>query len=460
IVWDRGRFEPANDFDEGLESGKLLFDLHGYKLRGRWTLVKTKRGPKDWLLIKERDVHVRQGDAARLPEDSVLSGRTVEHVAAAEHDTEALADACVRAGAKPTKVGVADVRPMLATPGEPFSHPDWVFEIKYDGYRLLAGKEAGRVRLSSRSGRDLTDVFPDVAEAVAALPYAHLLIDGEVVVHGPDGLPSFAALQQRGLLTRRADIARAAVKLPATLYAFDLPLAAGYDVRALPLLERKRLLGTILPTVGAIRFSEHIAADGERMFAEVGKLGVEGIVGKRADSAYVGRRSSDWIKISARTSDEFAVVGCLPPKSGRQPFGALLLAQRTADGWRYAGRVGSGFSARDFERIGGALAAARPGPPPAGADDESRDARWLEASAVVEVRFKSRGTNGRLRQPVFLALRADKAPEDCWAPTADEPPELAPDASPPDEADASYDEPDRPRSAAQDAAPGTARKSR
>src|SRR5690606_32955234 len=256
-------------------------------------------------------------------------------------------------------------------------------------------RQGGRARAPRVAQRPRPDrCLPGCRGGGRRLPYAHLLIDGEVVVHGPDGLPSFAALQQRGLLTRRADIARAAVKLPATLYAFDLPLAAGHDVRALPLLERKRLLATILPTVGAIRFSEHIAADGERMFAEVGKLGVEGIVGKRADSAYVGRRSSDWIKISARTSDEFAVVGCLPPKSGRQPFGALLLAQRTADGWRYAGRVGSGFSARDFERIGGALAAARPGPPPAGADDESRDARWLEASAVVEVRFKSRGTNG------------------------------------------------------------------
>src|SRR5690606_3589529 len=180
----------------------------------------TKRGPKDWLLIKERDAHVRQGDAARLPEDSVLSGRTVEHVAATENETETLADACRRAGAKSAKVRLADVRPMLATPGNAFSNRDWVFEIKYDGYRLLAGKDAGQVRLLSRSHRDLTDVFPDVAEAVAALPYAHLLIDGEVVVHGPDGLPSFAALQQRGLLTRRADIARAAVKLPATLYAF------------------------------------------------------------------------------------------------------------------------------------------------------------------------------------------------------------------------------------------------
>src|SRR5690606_35911297 len=141
IVWDRGRFEPVKDIDEGLESGKLLFDLHGYKLRGRWTLVKTKRSEKDWLLIKERDAYVREGEAAALPEDSVLSGRTVEQLAAGEDPADAMAAACREAGAKCARVRFKDVKPMLATPGDPFTDAAWVFEIKYDGYRLLAGKE-------------------------------------------------------------------------------------------------------------------------------------------------------------------------------------------------------------------------------------------------------------------------------------------------------------------------------
>ncbi len=423
IVWDRGHFEPAADFDAGLANGKLLFDLHGHKLHGRWTLVKTKRSEKDWLLIKERDAQVRQGEAARLPDDSVLSGLTVEQLAAGENPEQTLVESCRQAGAEPADLRLADVRPMLATPGGPFSDPGWLFEIKYDGYRLLAGKERGRVLLLSRSGRNFSDVFPDVAAAVAALPYDGFLIDGEVVVHGPDGLPSFAALQQRGLLTKRGDIARAAVASPASLYAFDLPLAVGYDLRPLPLLERKRLLASALPSAGAIRYAEHIVGDGERMYAEIGKLGVEGIVGKRADSSYVGRRSTDWRKISTRTTDDFAVVGALPPKSGRRPFGALLLAQRTAAGWQYAGRVGSGFTARDLETLGAKLAAAQPAPPPLDYDEEARDARWHEPAAVVEVRFKARSPNGRLRQPVFLAIRSDKTPEDCWV-AADEPPPL------------------------------------
>jgi bifunctional non-homologous end joining protein LigD len=201
IVWDRGRWEPVKAFAEGLESGKLLFDLHGYKLRGRWTLVKTKRSPKDWLLIKERDSYVREGDAARLPEDSVLSGRTVEQVGEGDDPGAGIARACRELGARRGRVAFGDVQPMLATPGEAFSHPDWVFEIKYDGYRLLAGKEHGEVRLISRNSHDFTAVFPEIAEVLTSLPYDDFLLDGEVVVHDAEGLPSFAGLQQRGRLS-------------------------------------------------------------------------------------------------------------------------------------------------------------------------------------------------------------------------------------------------------------------
>src|SRR5690606_8421899 len=176
IVWDRGRGEPGKDFDEGLKSGKLLFDLYGYKLCGRWTLVKTKRGPKDWLLIKERDGYVREGDAAVLPEDSVLSGRTVEQVGSGEDAAAEIEAACRKLKAKRGRVAFRDVQPMLATPGEAFSRPDWVFEIKYDGYRLLAGKEHGEVKLISRNSNDFTAVFPEVVETLAALPYDDFLL--------------------------------------------------------------------------------------------------------------------------------------------------------------------------------------------------------------------------------------------------------------------------------------------
>ena len=420
IVWDRGRYEAVKDIGEGLTSGKLLIDMHGYKLRGRWTLVKTKRGPKDWLLIKEHDTYVREGDKAVLPEDSVLSGRTVEQVGSGEDPGEAIAAQSEALGAPRGRVRFDAVKPMLATPGEPFSHDDWVYEIKYDGYRLLAGKEDGKVRLISRNQHDFTAVFPDVAEVLAALPYDHFLLDGEVVVHDAEGLPSFAGLQQRGRLTRSMDIGRAAVQWPATFYAFDLVLFGAHDLRRLKLTDRKTLLTDLLPSVGPIRVSEHIAREGEAMFEQLKRLKLEGIVAKRADSRYVGRRSTDWVKASARANDDFAVAGFTPPKGQRTGFGALLLAQRGAAGWTYAGRVGGGFSDRDLETVTDRLADAKAADPPLDADNET-GARWIEPEFVVEVAFKLRSAKGRLRQPTFIAVRDDKVPQDCWLPGEEKP---------------------------------------
>jgi bifunctional non-homologous end joining protein LigD len=312
------------------------------------------------------------------------------------------------------------VQPMLATPGEPFSHPDWVFEIKYDGYRLLAGKEHGEVRLISRNQHDFTAVFPEIAEVLGSLPYDDFLLDGEVVVHDAEGLPSFAGLQQRGRLTRAMDIGRAAVQWPATLYAFDLLLFGEYDLRRLALTERKRLLAELLPTVGPIRLSEHIEGAGEAMFEQLRKLNLEGIVGKLANSAYVGRRSTDWVKVSARSNDDFAVAGFTPPKGSRSGFGALLLAQRGEKGWVYAGRVGGGFGEQELKRVAERLAKAKAGVPPLDPEDEP-GARWIEPEFVVEVRFKNRSAKGRLRQPTFVRLRDDKNPEDCWLPGEEKP---------------------------------------
>src|SRR5690606_10671619 len=383
-------------------------------------LVKTKRGPKDWLLIKERDGYVREGDAAVLPEDSVLSGRTVEQVGSGEDAAAEIEAACRKLKAKRGRVAFRDVQPMLATPGEAFSHPDWVFEIKYDGYRLLAGREHGEVKLISRNSNDFTLVFPEIAETLAALPYDDFLLDGEVAVHDAEGLPSFAGLQQRGRLTRSADIGRAAVQLPATYYAFDMLLFGDYDLRRLPLVERKRLLAKLLPSAGPIRISEHIEGAGEAMFEQLKLMNLEGIVAKRADSPYTGRRSPDWVKVSARSNDDFAVVGYTPPRGGRTGFGALLLAQRGADGWVYAGRVGGGFGARELEATTKRLEAAKEGLPPRDPERIS-GARWIEPAFVVEVQFKQRSANGRLRQPTFIAIRDDKEPEDCWMPGEEKP---------------------------------------
>ncbi len=227
IVWDRGLWVPLNDFDAGFAKGKLLFELRGYKLRGKWTLVKTKRAKSEWLLIKERDAYASAEGTADYPHDSVLSGRTVEQMAAGDPRGATIAARLQKAGARRRDVLAKDLKPMLATPGKPFAGAGWVFELKYDGYRLFAEKRDGVVTLYSRAGHDFTATFPEVVDVVAALPFERFILDGEVVVSDERGLPSFALLQKRGRLTKRADVARAAVELPASLYAFDLLVLRG-----------------------------------------------------------------------------------------------------------------------------------------------------------------------------------------------------------------------------------------
>jgi bifunctional non-homologous end joining protein LigD len=317
---------------------------------------------------------------------------------------------------------------MLATPGKAFTNKDWVFELKYDGYRLFAEKHDGRVALYSRAGNDLTQTFPDVVEIVAALPYERFVIDGEVIVNDDRGLPSFALLQKRGRLSRRIDAERAALDLPATFYAFDLVAFGSLDLRGLGLVDRKEALRSLLPTIGPLRYSDHLAEQGEAMFVEAERLGLEGIVGKRAASTYVSKRSRDWVKVNAAKSDDFVVVGYLPAKNGGAGFSALLLGQYRDGELTYAGRVGGGFGQRDFKAIEPRLAELPPAPPPAAAPEE-RAAVWQASGPVVQVKFKQRTADGALRQPTFLRLRDDKPAEQCvWPEEPGAGAEPAPDA--------------------------------
>jgi bifunctional non-homologous end joining protein LigD len=235
-------------------------------------------------------------------------------------------------------------------------------------------------------------------------------------VHDERGLPSFARLQKRGRLRSPIDAERAALDLPATFYAFDLPSFSGYDLRPLALVDRKALLEALLPAVGPVRYSQHVLAQGTALFAEAERMGLEGIVAKRAASPYAGKRSTDWVKVNAAKSDDFVVVDYVRAKSGAGGFGALLLGQYAAAGELvYAGRVGSGFAAAALRTLGAALDRAAPADPPQGAPRE-RDAVWTAPGPVVQVKFKQRGSDGALRQPVFMRVRDDKSARDCVAP--------------------------------------------
>jgi bifunctional non-homologous end joining protein LigD len=425
IVWDRGTWRPIGDPVAGLEQGKLVFELTGYKLRGEWTLVRTRRegGKQQWLLMKHRDAHA---GPRKVAEESVLSGRLLEEVASGVDRAATALREARRLGAKERALAKADLRPMLAeTRDEPFSGEGWLFELKYDGYRLLARREGAGVALSYRSGDDATALFPEVVKALEMLP-ADAVVDGEVVVLDAEGRPSFQGLQQRGQLSRREDIARAAVERPATLFAFDLLSLGGLDLRPLPLAERKRLLATVVPRLGPVRFADHVEERGKDLWREVEARGLEGIVAKRADSPYrSGARSPAWLKIPSDRTGDFAVVGFTRPRGGRAAFGALLLASREGDGWRYAGSVGSGFTDRQLDELHGRLAPrARPTPPCDGPVPKGPGNTWVEPEVVVLVRYKQRTAEGLLRHPVFVRVRDDKRPEEAEgpAPARAEPP--------------------------------------
>jgi bifunctional non-homologous end joining protein LigD len=415
IVWDRGAWRPVEDPVRGLEQGKLVFELRGYKLHGEWTLVRTRRGQgtkQEWLLMKHRgDAHA--GAGRPFPEESVLSGRLLEEVAQGSSRAQRAVEEAVRLGAPERRLAGRELAPMLAETAEaPFDREDWIFELKYDGYRMIARREGGTPELRYRSGDEVTGLFPEVAKAIEMLP-VDAVLDGEVVVLGRDGRPSFQLLQRRGQLSRREDRLRASIESPATLFAFDLLWVGGRDLRALPLRERKRLLAEVAPRLGPVRFAEHIEVKGRALYREVEARGLEGIMAKRGDSPYRSGRSSAWLKVRAARTADLAVVGFTAPRGGRARFGALLLASADDGGFTYAGSVGSGFTDRQLDELHARLAArTRPTPPCSGPIPRGRGNTWVEPELVVEVRYREWTEEGLLRQPVFLRVRDDKKPEE------------------------------------------------
>jgi bifunctional non-homologous end joining protein LigD len=430
IVWDRGEWVPLEPWREGLEKGKLLFELKGYKLHGKWTLVKIKKSEREWLLIKERDSYMKQpGEADEFSEESVLSGLTVEEIKSGEGPADQIRKAleqeekAVRVRVDPRKV-----EPMHCETREgAFTRDDWLFELKLDGYRLIASKSKGEALLLTRNGNDYTNVFPEIARAVKALPFDECIIDGEVVVCDAKGLPSFSRLQQRGRLSSPMDIRRAAVELPATFYAFDLLAFEDFDVRPVPLLRRKELLKEVVPALGAVRYLDHIEREGEAFLEQVTAMGLEGIVAKKSDCPYRKGRSPNWLKIKAEKTGDFVIVGFTKPNGSRAHFGALQLADWVNGTLVYAGRVGTGFDDDDLKELHALLdPIVRKDPlcagPVYGPGNEPRTSEqipetsttiWTEAVHVCEVQYREVTPDGLLRHATFKRLRTDKKAHEC-----------------------------------------------
>jgi bifunctional non-homologous end joining protein LigD len=291
------------------------------------------------------------------------------------------------------------LQPMLATLTDaPFDDPDWVFENKWDGFRMVASIERRGVTLYSRNGKLLSDNYRPVARALEKIG-RDAVIDGELVALDAQGVSHFQLLQN-------------ALRTQARLryVIFDLMFLDGKDLRGLPLTQRKERLAAVLPKDALLGFSEHRREHGKRFFKEAQKLGLEGLMAKRAASPYLsGVRSADWLKIKTARRQEVAIAGFTAPRRSRPCFGALVLAVREGSAWRYAGHVGTGFSHATLAELHGLLLPLRtPSSPFSARVKDEAATTWVKPKLVAEVKFTEWTAAGEMRHPVFLGLRADK----------------------------------------------------
>ncbi|MGH7276153.1 MAG: DNA ligase D [Candidatus Rokuibacteriota bacterium] len=417
IVWDYGWFRALGDRPAGqqVERGKLEFELFGAKLRGRWVLARMSGKEREWLLLKKRDAFADAEEPVERFPESVLSGLTVEELRDGPKKVGAL-----RARLEELRAPRRDVAPraeqfMLATLVErPFSDPAWLFEIKYDGVRVFASRAGERVELRGRSGLVVTGRYPEIARALRALPLDRFLLDGELVALDEAGRSSFQRLQARMNLTRGADIERARREVPVTGVFFDALALDGRDLRALPLERRKECLALLLPARGVVRYGEHVLEHGREFFDAASEQRLEGIVAKRRDGAYVGKRSRDWLKLKCQLRQEFVIGGSTAPQGSRAHFGALHLGLYEGGRLVYVAKVGTGFDDNMLALISARLAPlGRTTSPFDAGTPAGRGHRWAEPKLVCEVRFTEWTRDGGIRHPAFLGLRDDKRPEDC-----------------------------------------------
>lgn len=466
LLWDRGQWHAEGDAREGYRKGALKFRLDGQKLRGAWTLVRMGRPSRDeekenWLLIKERDEEARSGPAAEIVAsltDSVESGRGLDEIAqgrprvwqsnrAVNGERRAGGEQRTEHSARRTskrssissthrqsaaglrqpltsapsslaipplpgagKMALPDwIAPQLATLVDGMPAGDqWIHEIKYDGYRIVCRVQRGKARLFTRNQHDWTDKLRPQAHAIESMGLTDAWLDGEVVVFTRQGTADFQALQNAFDLRSPQ---------PIVYCLFDLLYLNGYDLRPVPLLERKRVLASLLDKGAGrpvLRYSDHLVGGGEAAFEEACRQGLEGLMAKRADAPYRSGRNRSWLKIKCEQRQEFVIGGYTDPAGSRQGFGALLVGFYEKDGLRYAGKVGTGFtdvSLRQLEAKLKPLEQARPSfiNPPSGY--EARGVHWVKPELVGEVRFAEWTKEGILRQPSFQGLRQDKRPK-------------------------------------------------
>jgi bifunctional non-homologous end joining protein LigD len=452
MLWDRGTYEVLGK-DAALDQyrrGDFKFRLDGEKLRGDFALVRTKgRGENQWLLLKKRDVEASPGWDPEDHARSVLSGRSQEEIAKdlpprqpaqkkpAQQKTrktngraakakagdppgtktdESVVDLSRLRGARVAPM-FASITPMQATPAAaPPEGDDWLYEVKWDGMRVVmftdAEDDERSVRMLSRSGNDVTRQFPELTVAHQFLAARQAVVDGEVAVLDERGVPSFALLQPRMMASDAGAIAQMSRAKPVTFFAFDLLYLDGYDLRGVPLIERKSALQQILRPSGVLRLSEHTTGDGAAFLEAARTQGLEGIVAKRAGSLYDSRRSADWVKVKIATAQEFVICGYL--EGERDSFASLVLGLYEGGKLVYTGNVGTGFDEAMLDALAERLKLlATSRSPFEDPPQMPRPVTWVRPELVCTVRFASWTPEGRLRAPVFLGLRPDIAPLEC-----------------------------------------------
>jgi bifunctional non-homologous end joining protein LigD len=452
IVWDRGTWEPEDEPRAGMKKGHLTFALHGEKLQGRFQLVRLKgrgkepdSGPKSsWLLMKRTDEFVREGDEAeptRQLTQSVISGKTVQQIGKQKNAAKPpLADtAATRAHAvkkkvvkssavaapppRPSKVSAKKLAellealsPQLAQLTEAIpENGGYRYEVKFDGYRLLAGVAEGAAQLRSRNNINWTDTFPDIRTAVAALEAKQAIVDGELCYLKPDGRSDFQLLQNTlGMRGGKGRMPKQPIEhRNLVYYVFDLLFENGEDLRGLPLSERKQRLAALMKTThsAVLRYSEDLEGDARTILTQACKLGLEGIIGKKTDAPYREGRGRDWIKLKCNKRQEFVIVG-YSESDARAGFRSLLLGLRENGGLRFAGRVGTGFNDKSHSDLSKRLRklvtekSALTDPP------KERGMIWVKPELVCEVSYTEMTRDGSLRHPSFEGLRLDKPAED------------------------------------------------
>ena len=423
IVWDWGVFEPEAETPNpaaAIRKGELKFVLHGERLHGRYTIVRTDRdeGRERWLLLKKRDEAAVDGWNAEDHPASVKTGRTNDEVAdgveprfTAEPPRPPGDVDLSAATAEPMPDFIPPMKATLAT--EPFSDPEWLFEVKWDGYRVEAVVRGGRARLYTRRRQDAAHYFPDLAEASGWIEAEQAIVDGEVVALDEQGRPQFSLLQDHtGIRTGRTPGGKRRSEAAQIVYqAFDLLHLDGRSLLAVPLEERKRLLRSRLRPHPLVRYAGHVDTDGLAFFEAARRQELEGIVAKLRRSPYEpDRRSRSWLKLKVRGEQEVVVVGWLPGQGTHKDLGSLIVAVRAGDRWIHAGQVGSGIDTRTRRELRQQLEEAERPDSPLEPVPRLKGARWVEPRLVIRVEFAEWTADGLLRQAAYKGIEPGRDP--------------------------------------------------